>query len=231
MSDEISVRVDDGPDVVSAVLTVRDGLPGPPGPPGEGGGMVLKGPGRPDMPETTGGAIEGVVPVGTVYVSTDGAGVGALVWMRARHAARKDPTKGWFVLYGDTGNIHVAGTDDSTYVDVRRTQDGVSCQPYDAIAHPMDGPTVSQTGAPPRRHAPAYTLPDWARPSQYGSAPITADPFATSTPVSQVGVACALPRVDGWPPHVWCCYPTDPGVPVMWDLRWETSAPWPTSLT
>lgn len=229
MSDEISVRVDDGPDVVSAVLTVRDGLPGPPGPPGEGGGMVLKGPGRPDIPETTNGAIKWAEPVGTLYVSTDGAGVGAWVWMRAS-TKRSFPSKGWVVLYGDTGNIHIAGTDDSTYVDVRRTHEGVSCQPYDAIAHPMDGPTVTRsTGG--LTHAPAYVLPDWARPSQYASAPITPDPFATSTPVSQVGVACALPRVDGWPPHVWCCYPSDPGVPVMWDLRWETTAPWPTSLT
>ena len=82
-------------------LGIPRGKPGPPGPPstsGSGGGshpLLLSGPGRPDVPPTTGGVITGSEAVGTEYRSTDGAGVGAWVWMRR-------PT-GWVVVDGDTG--------------------------------------------------------------------------------------------------------------------------------
>lgn len=78
------------------------GKPGPVGPPGTGGTggggshpLLLSGPGRPDVPTTTGGVITGSEAVGAEYRSTDGAGVGAWVW-------RKRPT-GWVVVDGDTG--------------------------------------------------------------------------------------------------------------------------------
>ena len=57
---------------------------------------VLVGPGRPDTPATTGGVITGSEPVGTEYRSTDGANVGAFVWM-------KRPGGRWDVVDGDTG--------------------------------------------------------------------------------------------------------------------------------
>ena len=56
---------------------------------------TLTGPGRPDQPATTGGIITGSEPVGTAYISTDGAGVGAWAW-------RKRPS-GWAYIDHDTG--------------------------------------------------------------------------------------------------------------------------------
>ena len=75
-------------------------VPGPAGPPGQvltPESMLVVGPGRPDAPTTTGmtsGALA-ALPVGCEYRSTDGASVGAWVWM-------KRPT-GWVVTEGDTG--------------------------------------------------------------------------------------------------------------------------------
>ena len=62
---------------------------------------ALTGPGRPDQPATTGGIITGSEPVGTAYISTDGAGVGAWTW-------RKRPS-GWTVTDGDTGWRDLSG--------------------------------------------------------------------------------------------------------------------------
>ena len=56
---------------------------------------TLTGPGRPDQPATTGGIITGSEPVGTTYISTDGAGIGAWGW-------RKRPS-GWAYTDFDTG--------------------------------------------------------------------------------------------------------------------------------
>jgi hypothetical protein len=64
---------------------------------GKGGSSVLmQGNGRPDKPETTGGKITGNEPNGTLYHSTDGAGVGANLW-------QKQYSK-WIVISGDTGS-------------------------------------------------------------------------------------------------------------------------------
>ena len=72
---------------------------GPQGPPGvvsSASSYVIVGPGRPDVPSTTAGAITGREPVGAEYRSQDGAGVGAFVWM-------KRPGGKWEVTDGDTG--------------------------------------------------------------------------------------------------------------------------------
>ena len=87
-------------------LAITFGIPrGRTGAPGTGSGgshpLLLSGPGRPDVPTTTGGIITGSEAVGTEYRSTDGAGVGAWVWM-------KRPT-GWVVTDGDTGWRDVTG--------------------------------------------------------------------------------------------------------------------------
>ena len=66
---------------------------------------TLTGPGRPDQPATTGGIITGSEPVGTAYISTDGAGVGAWAW-------RRRPS-GWEVTDGDTG-LRVIPVDDGS---------------------------------------------------------------------------------------------------------------------
>ena len=72
------------------------GETGPPGVVSSASSYVIVGPGRPDTPSTTGGTITGAEPVGAEYRSTDGAGVGAHVWM-------KRPGGAWAVTDGDTG--------------------------------------------------------------------------------------------------------------------------------
>ena len=74
----------------------EQGVPGPPGVVSSASSYVIVGPGRPDTPSTTGGTITGAEPVGAEYRSTDGAGVGAHVWM-------KRPGGAWAVTDGDTG--------------------------------------------------------------------------------------------------------------------------------
>ena len=72
------------------------GLQGAPGAVPTAGDFVIVGPGRPDVPATTGGLVSASTPVGATYTSTDGAGVGAFVW-------RKRPDGAWTVVDGDTG--------------------------------------------------------------------------------------------------------------------------------
>lgn len=80
------------------------GNTGPQGPKGDTGApgalsnsssYILVGPGRPDQPTTTGGIITGNEPAGCEFRSTDGAGVGAWVWMKRAGV--------WTVTSGDTG--------------------------------------------------------------------------------------------------------------------------------
>ena len=79
------------------------GAPGAPGALADASAYVITGPGRPDTPATTGGIITGSEPVGSEYRSTDGAGVGAYVWM-------KRPGGRWEVSEGDTGWRNVKAT-------------------------------------------------------------------------------------------------------------------------
>ena len=71
---------------------------GAPGVVSSASSYILVGPGRPDTPSTTGGVIPSpdTTPVGAEYRSTDGANVGAYVWM-------KRPGGKWEVTVGDTG--------------------------------------------------------------------------------------------------------------------------------
>ena len=70
---------------------------------------TLRGPGRPDTPTTTGGVITSSEPVGTLYISTDGAGVGAWQW-------QKTGASKWVVTVGDTGLRRVGSLVNSAYV-------------------------------------------------------------------------------------------------------------------
>ena len=62
-----------------------------------GNPIILTGAGRPDKPDTTEGKITGNEPNGTVYISNNGAGVGAWKWIKAKGY--------WQIVYGDTGNV------------------------------------------------------------------------------------------------------------------------------
>ena len=72
----------------------EQGIQGPPGVVSSASSYILVGPGRPDTPSTTGGVITGSEPVGAEYRSTDGAQVGAFVWM-------KRPGGKWVVMSGE----------------------------------------------------------------------------------------------------------------------------------
>lgn len=62
-----------------------------------GNPTIITGAGRPDKPDTTEGKITGNEPNGTVYISNNGAGVGAWKWIKAKDK--------WEVVYADTGDI------------------------------------------------------------------------------------------------------------------------------
>lgn len=78
------------------------GARGEPGPPGQPSTFTGAGKGRPDMPDTLDAAGRSWVasaPVGAVWCSTDGAGVGAWQWQKL--------PSGWAVSMGDTGVVNV----------------------------------------------------------------------------------------------------------------------------
>lgn len=94
----------------------------------EGGGsqssdsIIITGNGRPDKPNTTSGKITGNEPNGTIYNSTDGAGVGAYMWQKQNGK--------WIVVSADTGvRIITNGAMNikSGYVSLRRVNNTVEC--------------------------------------------------------------------------------------------------------
>ena len=91
------------------------GETGAPGVVSSASSYVLVGPGRPDTPSTTAGVITGNEPVGAEYRSTDGANVGAFMWM-------KRPGGKWEVTVGDTGWREMPGTGASGTVLMNRVR-------------------------------------------------------------------------------------------------------------
>ena len=79
-------------------------VPGPPGAVPTASSYLIVGPGRPDQPSTTAGAIPSpdTTPVGARYESIDEAGVGARTW-------RKVAGGKWIVTNGDTGLRSIGG--------------------------------------------------------------------------------------------------------------------------
>lgn len=87
-----------------------------------GSSVLIQGNGRPDKPETTGGKITGIEPNGTIYNSTNGAGVGAYLWQKQNGK--------WNVVSADTGVRRVtrgATNIKSGYVSLRRVNNTVEC--------------------------------------------------------------------------------------------------------
>lgn len=84
--------------------------------------VLIQGNGRPDKPETTGGKITGREPNGTIYNSTNGAGVGAYLWQKQNGK--------WVAISADTGVRRVtqgAVNIKSGYVSLRRVNNTVEC--------------------------------------------------------------------------------------------------------
>lgn len=99
-------------------------------PEGGGGGqssdsMIITGNGRPDKPETTSGKIAGNEPNGTIYVSIDGAGVGAYQWQKQNNK--------WIVISGDTGSRRMSNSSVNIKegaIYLRRMNNRVECSFY-----------------------------------------------------------------------------------------------------
>lgn len=96
----------------NSIQTLNDGLFAP-------GGLMLVGPGRPDKPDTTTGLIKGNEPNGFLYVSTDGARVGAQQWQKVDGK--------WVCIKGDTGLVELKTINlkPKAYVKIRRIDNTV----------------------------------------------------------------------------------------------------------
>lgn len=84
--------------------------------------IVITGNGRPDKQGTTEGKISGNEPNGTIYISIDGAGVGAYQWQKQKNK--------WNVISADTGVRRItqgAVNIKSGYVSLRRVNNTVEC--------------------------------------------------------------------------------------------------------
>ena len=86
---------------------------------------IITGNGRPDKPETTSGKITGNEPNGTIYVSIDGAGVGAYQWQKQNNK--------WIVISGDTGSRRMGNSSVNIKegaIYLRRMNNRVECSFY-----------------------------------------------------------------------------------------------------
>jgi hypothetical protein len=87
--------------VGSEVKRVEELIPtGGGGSPQSTNSPVIYGTGRPDDRTSTNGKIIGNEPDGTIYISSDGAGVKAWQWIKVKGT--------WQVSYGDTGEINMS---------------------------------------------------------------------------------------------------------------------------
>ena len=83
---------------------------------------IITGNGRPDKPDTTDGKIKGNEPNGTIYNSTNGAGVGAYQWQKQNNK--------WNVISTDTGVRRITqgiSNIKSGYIHMRRVNNTVQC--------------------------------------------------------------------------------------------------------
>ena len=84
--------------------------------------MIITGIGRPDKPETTSGKITGREPNGTFYSSTNGAGVGAYLWLKQNNK--------WVVTSADTGERRMIRDSVNImqgFISLRRVNNTVEC--------------------------------------------------------------------------------------------------------
>lgn len=216
--------------------TLSFGLPkgdkgdiGPAGPAGaiaDASSYILTGPGRPDTPATTEGIITGNEPVGAEYRSTDGAGVGAWVWMKRPN--------GWVVSDGDTGwrdvgeilNPEWSGS--GSTVLIRRVQDVVF---FEATAVRVNDQTTGNQAAISLLTATATTTGfRWrdnfsiAESGRVLNAATAATPVDIAIIVSS-GSANLYASIPGKTTTPWKA-----GHTVRMGVSWSTTQAWPTIL-
>lgn len=199
------------------------GVQGPPGAVASSGTYLIVGPGRPDTPATTGGIITGNEPVGAEYRSTDGANVGAWVWM-------KRPT-GWVVVNGDTGWRMLS---DPTVVPasvyIRRKNDSVEV----FAIFPSHGGTITRTANTEYKilSAPGFRPKLLSPAGQRSMSGLTSDMYQRTnnltSPAGRMNVSCDTGDASFWG-HIFVkdLTPTQFGGA---NVVFTTSETWPTTL-
>ena len=158
----------------------------------------------PDVPSTTAGTITGAEPVGAEYRSTDGAGVGAFVWM-------KRPGGKWEVTDGDTGwrrfdKTTLSGIGSAFgFVAIRRIGASVYFTPND-VQVTTAGKVALGIGA---LSVPGFSLSGWQVSGMYREGSSVGTVFWNS---SGFGINCSI------------------GVWTSGMLTAPTADPWPTTL-
>ena len=178
---------------------------GAPGVVSSASSYVIVGPGRPDVPSTTGGVIPSpdTTPVGAEYRSTDGAQVGAFVWM-------KRPGGKWEVTGGDTGARNVLGLKTSHWSTnlgapwtVRRVGNMVLMSlPFTTPANTSKVSVFSDYGALAGFRPPAWTTFVFPAPSgtgtvKYAFSPASHDAQATASTVFEAVMSWVT--AEPWP--------------------------------
>ena len=181
-------------------------VPGPPGAVPTAADYAIVGPGRPDVPASTGGLVSASTPVGATYTSTDGAGVGAFVW-------RKRPDGTWAVVDGDTGWRGMATETDSTLY-LRRKNDMIHWQ----------GTNLGEASSR------LLAVPDWAKPNHSAwmrfGAPIYRHGKDSGAMVLASGNGIGLAH----PEYLWLNSGAGSDSASAVNLIYSVERPWPSTL-
>ena len=181
-------------------------VPGPPGAVPTAEDYSLIGPGRPDVPASTGDLVSASTPVGATYTSTDGAGVGAFVW-------RKRPDGSWEVVDGDTGWRAMA-TETGRALYFRRKNDMIHWQ----------GTNLGEASSR------LLAVPDWAKPNHSAwmrlGAPIYRHGKDSGAMVLAGGNGIALAH----PEYLWLNSGAGSDSASAVNLIYSVVRPWPSTL-
>lgn len=180
------------------------GVPGPVGPAGDPSAYALRGTGRPDKPESLQDhqrAVVAAAEVGSVFTSTDGAGVGAWTWARR--------PSGWVVTDGDTGWCRIPTPEGMLMA--RKTAAVTSVH--------LRGP-VSATGL-------VTDLPEWTWPDQVPFQRYAAPVYLHG---SRTGGLINVGGTLAWPKNLHLFGAPMAHSGVYASLSWISTSRWPEAL-
>ena len=199
-------------------LTIPQGAKGDTGNPST---YLIVGPGRPDYPETTGGAVTGSEPVGTEYRSTDGAGTGAWVWRKGRGYML------WHLIDGDTGTRHLDVTatwpeyPEGTTLSLHRTNNTVIVGPG------RSGSSGAYTWDMGVANAGAGFL-EFPSGFEIGTYPVISDIYASFDTDFGTKVGSVMAKTVFGMTRISLRH--DAPRQLAFELRWTTPSGWPTTL-
>lgn len=197
-------------------------VPGPVGPPGAvptAESYLIVGPGRPDQPGTTGGLITGAEAVGCEYRSADGAGVGAVRWIKA--------ASGWRCDTLDTGWREVDLMDAAINADYR----GLIRRVGDLVEWYVDARVLMSSGIfPDAGSRTLYTLPVGFEPSVSEAPDYTHSIRTASDTGDQPGLYAESPYGTRGRTDATVQWRQAGTTAPAGSTRWTTTSPPPTSL-